>query len=77
MTAGHALFTVPGAVLAGAWFAALAVLRRRTPRPDVHPQPPTRDLGPEPPAVAGLLIRNGHVGGQAARRSCSTWPRGR
>jgi hypothetical protein len=66
MTAGHALFAVLGAVLAGGWFAALAVLRRRTPRTDVAAQPPTRDLGPEPPAVAGFLVRNGHVGGQAA-----------
>jgi Predicted membrane protein (DUF2207) len=66
MTAGHAAFAALGAVLAGGWLAVLAVLRQRTPPPDVPAQPPTGDLGPEPPAVAGMLIRNGHVGDQAA-----------
>jgi hypothetical protein len=66
MTAGHAAFAVLGAVLAAGWFAALAAMRNRAPQPEVRAQPPTGDLGPEPPAVAGMLIHNGHVGHQAA-----------
>lgn len=52
---------VAGAVAAGAWLAAFGALRvirqPRTPDPD----PPTTDLGPEPPAVANMLVNDFRV----------------
>jgi Predicted membrane protein (DUF2207) len=57
---------VISAGLAGAWLLMLWVMAAATRQPPVHAGPATGDLGPEPPAVAGMLAHDGRVGGEAA-----------
>jgi hypothetical protein len=62
MNAAHAGFAAFGAVLTSIWLITLTAMRKRTPSADIHPQPPTRELRPEPPAVAAMLIHKGLAG---------------
>ncbi len=65
-TAGQAALLVVSAGLAGGWLLMLWLVSTASRQRHVRAQPETGDLGPEPPAVAGMLCRGGRVGDEAA-----------
>jgi hypothetical protein len=61
-----ALLVVVSVGLAGAWLLMLWLVSMSSRQRHVRAQPETGDLGPEPPAVAGMLCHGGRVGDEAA-----------
>jgi hypothetical protein len=70
MNAFHAAVFAFGAALTCIWLITLTAMRTRAPSAEVHPQPPTLEFCPEPPAVAATLVhqsleRKGRAGNEA------------
>ena len=66
MAAWQTSLLVVSVGLAGGWLFMLSLVSRPGRRRHVRAQPETGDLGPEPPAVAGMLCHGGRVGDEAA-----------
>jgi hypothetical protein len=64
--AWQSLLLVASVILAGGWLLVLRLVCMPSRQRQVHAQPATGDLGPEPPAVAGMLCHGGRVGDEAA-----------
>jgi hypothetical protein len=65
-TAVQAALLVVSPGLAGGWLLMLWLVSTASRQRHVRAQPETGDLGPEPPAVVGMLCRGGRVGDEVA-----------
>jgi Predicted membrane protein (DUF2207) len=64
--AWQSLLLVASVVLTGGWLLTLWLVSLPSRQRPVRAQPTTGDLGPEPPAVAGMICHAGRVGDEAA-----------
>jgi hypothetical protein len=66
LTSWQAALLVVSVGLAGGWFLMLWLVSTASRQRHVRAQPETGDLGPESPAVAGMLCHGGRVGDEVA-----------
>ena len=66
MSAWQSSLLVVSVALAGGWLLMLWLVSMSGRQRHVRAQPETGDLGPEPPAVAGMLCHGGRVGDEVA-----------